>query len=499
MWPFSRKAKRPKPRTRDVWHPARPLIHWSRSGAWTLEDACSGTLVLGATGSGKTSGSGATIAKAFLKNGFGGLVLAAKPGERELWVKYCRKTGRSRDLVVFSPEESWRFNVLDYELNRLGRGTGLTDTVVNLLYVIVEMGDRNGGHSGGHGDDQFWRLTARQLARNAIDILALATGTISIASLLELIISAPNSAEEAASEAWQRNSFCFQCITRADARQKSAAQWQDLKTAADYFLKTYPNIASRTRSIFSLSLTAMVDVVNRNVLREAFCTTTNLTPEAAEDGKIILIDYPVKEFFEVGQFAQVLWKYAFQRSIERRDLRISPRPVFLFADEFQFFCNSYDLQFQTTCRASRVATVLLSQNVSTIYAALGGEQKAKYEVDSIFGNLNTKILHSNGDPATNEWAAGMIGRTRQFFVSANTTYQGGDWLGRAFGLGDGPQTGGGVSESYEYEVQPTVFTTLRRGGRAHRGQVDAVVFQSGRVFADTGRPWRLVTFTQDKH
>jgi Type IV secretory system Conjugative DNA transfer len=488
-----------KPRVRDVWDPSNELIRWSRSDAFALEHAYSGTLVLGATGSGKTSGSGAAIAEAMLRKGFGGLALAAKPGERELWEAYCRKTGRLRDLVVFSPEENWRFNVLDYELNRLGRGAGMTETVVNLLYVIVEMGDRNGGHAGGHGDDQFWRHTARQLARNAIEVLAMAKGTINIASLLKLIVSAPNSEQEAASESWKANSFCYQCIVEADCRKKTNSQWEDLKTAADYFMRTYPNVASKTRSIFSLSLTAMLDVVNRNVLREAFCTTTNITPEAIEDGKIIVVDFPVKQFFEVGQFAQVLWKYAFQRSIERRDVRQSPRPVFLFADEFQFFCNSYDLHFQSTCRGFRVATVLLSQNISTIYATLGGEQKAKYEVDSLFGNLNTKILHSNGDPATNQWASEIIGRTRQFFVSANTTNQGGDWLGRAFGLGDAPQSSGGVSESYEYEVQPTVFTTLRRGGRVHGGNVDAIVVQPGDIFRDTGRIWRLATFKQEKH
>ena len=156
------------------------------------------------------------------------------------------------------------------------------------------------------------------------------------------------------------------------------------------------------------------------------------------------------------------------------------------------------MQFLTTCRASRVATVLLSQNVSNFYAALGGSETGKAEADSIFGNLVTKIFHCNGDPVTNEWAATLIGRTRQFFVNANNSYQAGDWLGAVSGLGRGPQTSAGVSESYEFEVQPSVFTTLRTGGREHRGNVDAIVVQSGTTFADTGRPWRLSTFRQAK-
>ena len=124
-----------------------------------------------------------------------------------------------------------------------------------------------------------------------------------------------------------------------------------------------------------------------------------------ERGTILVIDLPVKEFGEVGLFSQVLWKIAFQRAMERRSLKGSPRPVFLWADEAQYFVTSpNDMQFQTTCRSAGVATVFLSQNVSNFYAALGNGERGKAEADSIFANLNTKIFHANGDPVTNEWA-----------------------------------------------------------------------------------------------
>jgi hypothetical protein len=53
------------------------------SQAWTVGDACEGVLIMGATGSGKTSGSGAHLAHAYLRAGFGGMVLCAKPDERQ--------------------------------------------------------------------------------------------------------------------------------------------------------------------------------------------------------------------------------------------------------------------------------------------------------------------------------------------------------------------------------------------------------------------------------
>jgi hypothetical protein len=59
--------------------PQKVLIDWKESHGFTIADAQAGVSVMGATGSGKTSGPGALLARAYLKNGFGGLVLCAKP------------------------------------------------------------------------------------------------------------------------------------------------------------------------------------------------------------------------------------------------------------------------------------------------------------------------------------------------------------------------------------------------------------------------------------
>jgi hypothetical protein len=50
----------------------RPLLYLGKNDAWTVGDAFEGTVIFGATGSGKTSGSGQALAKSFLKAGFGG-------------------------------------------------------------------------------------------------------------------------------------------------------------------------------------------------------------------------------------------------------------------------------------------------------------------------------------------------------------------------------------------------------------------------------------------
>ena len=106
-------------------------------------------------------------------------------------------------------------------------------------------------------------------------------------------------------------------------------------------------------------------------------------------------------------------------------------------------------------------------------------------------NLNTKIFHANGDHVTNEWASQLIGRTRQLFASGNSSHPTSliDW-------GDAPQSSGGFSEAYEFEVQPSVFTRLRTGGPGNGGNVDAIIVRNGRVFPTTGKTWLRTTFRQ---
>jgi type IV secretory pathway TraG/TraD family ATPase VirD4 len=489
-WLFARK------RAARSWDLSHPLLQWSKHDAWTIGNAAEGCLIFGATGSGKSSGSGRAIALAMLKAGFGGLVLTAKNDERAQWEAYCREAKRLDDLIIFSPSQQHRFNFLDAELSRSGAGAGLTENIVNLFSTVLEIAERNAAGGSGRDEESYWRRATRQLVRNAVDLLALATGRVSVPELYRIIVSAPTSFDQLKSEKWKAESFCFKCLASADKSAKTSIQSSDFELVADYFLLEFPGLSEKTRSVIVSTFTSMIDVINRGVLRELFCGKTNLTPSAVESGKIILVDLPVKEFADVGVIAQVLWKYCFQRAIERRNVATSPRPVFYYADEAQHFVTSYDQQFQTTCRSARVATVLLTQNVSNFEAALGGSHKGKAETASLFANLNTKIIHANGDPETNQWAATLIGRTLQTFVNSSSTHGPDDWLPAAFGMGHAGQTSAGCSEAYEFELQPSVFSSLRTGGPANRGVIDAVVFQSGRRFRAAGKTWLPVTFQQ---
>ena len=148
------------------------LLRFNKYNSWTIEHACAGTHVFGGNGSGKSSGSGQTIAKSFLRAGFGGLVLCAKPDERAMWERYAKQCGRSKDLIIVSDDGPWRFNFIQYELDRPGSPASRVDNLITTLMNLVQQSGRSVD-----GSDAFWQQAAEQLLRNVLMIMCAARGS----------------------------------------------------------------------------------------------------------------------------------------------------------------------------------------------------------------------------------------------------------------------------------------------------------------------------------
>ncbi len=498
LTPFWRRGGRDRLACRVLdWQLETPLVHWSKREVWTIGHSVQGTLIAGGTGSGKSSGSGDAIAMSMLRSGFGGFILCAKPDEAKSWIERTRVTGREHDLIVIGPGNPWTFNPFTYEAHRRGPGAGHIESLVGLFASLLELTQRNTGPgSGGRDSEGYWTRACLQLVRNFLTLLVLASDEVSIDALSRSILAAPQSLDQACSDDWKRTSFCYRLLTQADQRSKSDTQRRDLGLTADYILTEFPALSDKTRSVIVSTFTSLVDCLNRGALHEIFGSRTTFTPEASAHGRIIVCDLSVKEHGLTGLLANVLLKHCWQLAMERRNVLENPRPVFLWMDEAQHFLVSTDQLFLTTARSARVATVLLTQNLPTIYAAFGAGEKGKAEADSLLGNCCTKIFHANTCPVTNEWASSIIGRTEHLHVSGNNSSNG-DWVSTALGLpGSGGNTSAGFNESFEYEVQPSVFTRFRTGGLENYRLVDGILIQSGKVFRDTNKIWRPVTFQQ---
>ncbi|MEM7146337.1 MAG: TraM recognition domain-containing protein [Verrucomicrobiota bacterium] len=462
-----------------------------------LSHAFTGVQVFGATGSGKTTASINCLARSYLKAGMGGLVLTAKTDELDNWIKLAEETGRLDDLISFSPNNDYRFNFMRYEFERPGTGAGQTENLVNLFTSVLEVAERRG--SGQSGNDPYWQRTLKQLLRNAIDLSIIAADTVDLAIIHKIITSAPKKADQLANEEWKANSVCMKLLAAAEAKEKSPAQKADLDLVIDYWLEEYPSLADETRSSIVSTFTSMADCFLRGTLRELFCTDLNISPEDSFEGKIITLNLPVKEWNELGQFAQVLFKFIWQRAVERRipqgmdweERQEQIRPLFLCADESHFFANSYDAQFQSTARSSRCCTIYATQNLPSYISAFGGMQ-GKIESEAFIGNLQTKIFHANGDPTTNQWAADSISRTHQ------AQLYGGKSEGFAMSGASGSNINAGASMVMQHSVPPYEFTLLRTGGPDYDSKVDAVIFQAGRSWLVDGQSKNFIRHCFDQ-
>lgn len=491
----------------------KPLIRLSENPLdfWTVDDATKGISIMGGTGSGKTTASGKHIALTFLKEGWGGLVLCAKPDESALWKEYCQEAGREDDLIIFGKGswydidagESMVFNPIDYELKRDGEGAGETQNITNIFMNVYRMGNRIASE-GDTKEERYWDTALKRCLNRIIELIKLSREDLSYKNMVKVLSTASNIKDDdfltavVKQEQGEQNpslsqagNYCLYCLVKAYATATSKDATEEIVNAfdlvEDYFISALPNMGSRTKSVVTESFMGLAEPFLSGLLYKHFSGATNIYPEwTYEYGKIIVLDFPIKEFLDAGVMAQCVFKLLFQQAVERRGVKEYPNPVFLWCDEAHYFINPYDQIFLTTARSSRTATVYLSQNISNYLAVIGSGSDAKARVDSLMGNLCTKIFHANSDAETNEYASRLIGND---IINLGNTGTQKEHLSVSFTKSEG------VSSQFLPQVQPRKFTVLKSGGEMNNYKVQAIMTVSGREWSD-GKNYFNATFTQ---
>lgn len=485
-----------------------PLLTFSDAHgpfSWTIRDAVQGVQVFGSNSAGKTSGSGRMLALKYLSHGFGGLALTVKAEEKDLWRGYCTTAGRLDDLVIIEPGGPHSFNFLEYISTRQGGYAPLTRNIMEVLKTVIRAGaERHMGRS----DDAFWESALDMLLYNVIDLCLLAYGKVSIRHMYDIVQSTPGRQQSAENKANSAFSKAFELAQKNVNKQ--IARWQVdrgsidtetpeeferavcaalpdaalLKFVDQFFVESYRNLSEKTRSIIDFSFTGFLFHLLKEPVHSLFCgKPSTVTPDDCLNGKIILLNLPVKHFHRVGTDAQIMFKYIWQKSMERRNVAGNGRPVFLWADESQHFIHEHDTEYQATARSSKIITTYLSQNLPNYYANMGGA-KSEYRVKAFLGTLGTKIFHANGDLDTNKYASELIGDAYMEDHTSSSTLSG--------------QFSSTQGKSYRLErmVRPEEFATLLTGGPRNGLVTEAYVHLQGATFPD-GRNFKKVRFRQD--
>ena len=503
--------------------------------SWTVRDACTGLICFGMTGSGKSSGPLRSIALRFLELKFGGIVFCAKPDECETWEGYARETGRSDDLIRLS-ENTFAF--LNYEMERpAGTGGGQIENVVGIFLEVTKIGKDKRAAT----NDEYWQNAIKQFLRNTISLLVMAHEAVTLPNIkmtIDTALRGNDVAEAMKGYCSDFKAFCsskryagFIAGQNEDGYNEAVRQFDleytesqgkalnnkvlaatrqyanmlilkaiyfgkgtgpDYELALNYFLTEFPQLDERTRSNTISSFTVLADSMLRGEFLRCFgAPKSSFSLESLyREGKILIVDQDVKRYGLVGQITAAIIKLCFERMIERREdiTHDDALPVFLWADEAQYFSLDNDQMFQTTARSSRTLTVYATQNISNLQEGYGKEKSS-----SLLGNLGTKIFCKNGDYETNKWAADSIGqeiirRRSQNIGDSKSGGMKGDYS-RSDSYSEG------WSEQKDYMVDIVTYTTLQAGGPRGHCKVGYVFWQSGRIL-NNGKVFLIGTFEQ---
>lgn len=483
---------RKKPTRAMMWDPETVLLQWTAGCPWTIRDSYQSVQVFGSTGSGKTSGSISLLCRSMLSAGYGGLFLTAKREDRSTYEAYIRDAGRTDDLMVFSPDAGLRYNFIAAEMAAAPSAVGQAENLTALLMTVAEVCDRARGSSGGSENAEYFRQAMLRLTRHAMLVLVLSGRDVSVTNLHRLVISAPRSREEARSASWQAQSELYQSLQSSLQRSMSESQRADLELAITFFMEEWAELHSRTRSTVESTLTSATDALSRGAVRDMMSSpSSNFSPTDLYEGGLVIADFPVLVYRDIGQLIQVVLKVCTQRALSRRDVGRSPRPIFIVTDECHLLAVETDAAFQTTARSMNVSVVNATQSISTYLDALGPQSEA--QLHSLLGNLQTQIFHQQTDTRTIQYIQELLGRSRQLLMNSNST-RNSDWLGTL--LGEPTGSSAGFSEAYEFELQARDLNGLAKGGPPHWFS-EAIVYQGGRRFRN-GRTWCPVRIPQKR-
>jgi hypothetical protein len=440
---------------------------------WTAGDACEGTLITGSPGSGKSSTAAKEMALRFLGEGMGGLVLCHKADEPDTWLKYCARMGRSKDVILFSINSGHMYDPLYYEWNRPGKGAADVESLIEMLVMLM-----GGGKASAEG--KFWEDGNKKLMRHSIKLIGLAREPLSVETMNRVITSLPHAPGEHESPEFMGESYCGQLFARINERGQTEGftkgEWGDLAHAMNFLLKKWPRLAPETSSSIEMHWDVLADQLLFDPFRTLFCSgkCTFLPEHTTHAGKIVIVAFPTLEYGETGSLINRLMKVSFQKAWLRRDVTKYPAVAFCFQDEFQTFLMkgsygaSWDNSFQQVCRSARIANVCITQNILNL-SEIFGEDHPGSKTKAFLGNLMLRIMHQQNDVDTNTYCADLIGKEYLNLGSMHV---------------NGYNPSFGSSEHLEYQIQPTVFSGLKKPSGSD-ATAEAIVYWGGRGFRAT--------------
>ncbi|MFO0812113.1 MAG: hypothetical protein U0796_02775 [Gemmatales bacterium] len=456
----------------------------------------SGILAIGMTGSGKSS-TFSLLARAMLESrDCSMLVLTGKPSDTPDWQRLWKGLQRQVDFIHVHPDSGHRINLLHYELSRPG---GTVQSAAQFFKLLSDIASLSNGQDG---ESAFWSNLFTTLIQAAFSVARLAKDIPTLADVYKIVLSIPQSREQAVSETWTRQSECGKMMSLAAKRINSPSEEREFRRCMEVILHELPAVGEKARG----AAISMVNGILSKFLAEPWnemlsCETSNLLPDdlfTGERGKLVVLDFPVLVWGDAGRFFQVLFCMLVQAACLRRSVVEHPRPVIIVRDEVQLYCHGeWDARVLGVARSQRLIHCSLFQTLPTLIGTgFGGSEAARYQAMTFLAGHSNVLCFANICSESNTHFAELLGKSRKLFFggSSGAKTPTGNFFDDLLGVGAAPQVN--WNEQLDYLCSPSEFLKLRTGGVNHAGLVDAIWFQGGRRFAN-GKPFRHVTFQQE--
>jgi type IV secretory pathway TraG/TraD family ATPase VirD4 len=462
------------------------LFYWPGKlrEAFTIRDLTRSIFCCGASGSGKTTGSGLFIGNALVNFGrkISLLILSSKPEDNQFWQEIFRKAGRIKDLLIFSPQSPFRFNILDW-LQKMGADVR---EIVRMLMVISESLHQEGDN---RQSEIFWRQMKERILYFAVYIVTLANGRVTAPDLEQFIHSWPLKPEMLKTQEFE-SGYCNQCMKRAHENIRTSIDRHDYQAAFNFIMIEWPGMADKTRSSALADVMGTLSVFNSGIVRELLSTTTNISPKVFDQGMSVLVAMPISRDGVSGAFVLAAWKACTQWFLLKRQATEETPVCVLWMDEYQKVASSFDAAFLAECRSHKGCMVCLTQSTHSLYSRM--HQGGEHETDSLLTNFFTKIAHSCGDEKTASYFAGLIGKRLRTYMDTSSSTEDNPH-DAIFGQ---PKVNCSTRQVIENVKESAEFMQgLRTGGKENGYMVDGYVIRSGMPFSN-GEPYLKVTFSQ---
>ena len=298
-----------------------------------FNDACEHVIVLGATGSGKTSCVLSSLLKSALRGGASALTLSYKDSDGPDFERICHKAGVKP--ILLGPRHASRFPLFPYLFNGLKLPAR---EVAEVLVAGVEARNQNQRSQS----DPIWVDAMKGLLADLITVLAAASEEISITKiqdlmsevqdpkLVDLICSETN--KEKHEEERIRNSILFRTL-------KNSKIEGDVRPAFKNLLDRFQKLPSDTGGSVVFNLNTLSDLLDREPLsyllsskpdpKRPVVTPTTLLREPCA----LVLDFPVAKFDTTARIFTTLLFAALRKAAGQR--RRAKHEVLIFADEIQ--------------------------------------------------------------------------------------------------------------------------------------------------------------------